>query len=124
MHEKAIIIGKLWAGLFLTLVAAFLIGGFGYAWNANSQGAVTQEKISGLEKNQTVITEAKLPERMVAVEQVVKSSNEKIDGVKLDVRDVKDDVKGMKDDIGRKLDMIVQNQMQIQMNPQRVSPAR
>ena len=104
MTHKVLAANKTVASIMIALITAGIISSVGFAWNANSQTAVMQDRVEKLDS-------AQLPERMVSLEQTVKNTNDKVDTVK-------EDVKEMRTDINRKLDMIVQNQMQ------NIKPAR
>ena len=49
-HDRAIILNRYWAGLLSSLLAALVIGGLGYAWNANAQIAVLRSDVDDLKK--------------------------------------------------------------------------
>lgn len=72
MHDKAVIVTRFWAGIISSVVAAAVIGGFCYAWNANAQIAVLQRDVNE-------INSARLDMRLVRLEEQVKASNEKLD---------------------------------------------
>lgn len=65
-HNKAIVISKWWAGIFAALATTSAISAFGFAWNANSQQAIVQEKVRAIE-------EARLPDRMARIEKGVEN---------------------------------------------------
>lgn len=68
-----------WVTIFTSIMSAFMIGGFVFAWNVNAQ-------VTGLEK----LDEAKLPERMAIIE------------TKLEI------LQDGQRDINRKLDIIIE----------------
>lgn len=72
MHDKALVISRFWAGIMSTVVAAAVVGGFAYAWNANAQIAVLQHDV-------TQITSANLDMRLTRLEEQAKATNEKLD---------------------------------------------
>lgn len=72
MRDKALIVSRFWAGIMSTVVAALVIGGFAYAWNANAQTAVLQRDVAA-------ITNANLDIRLTRMEEQLKNSNEKLD---------------------------------------------
>ena len=98
MHEKAIVISKWWAGIFAALAASSAVSAFGFAWNANSQNAVTQEKVRVVELQQQAMQN--VPERLARVEQTVQGTDKTVDS------------------INRKIDILVQSQIE------RVRPGR
>lgn len=99
-HNKVAIVGKWWGGIIAILVTTFAIGSFSFAWNTNSQQATTQMGLSYMQTQITGMQEAKLPERMATIEAVTKSTNDKVD-----------DIKEMQRESGRKLDLLVQGQI-------------
>jgi len=93
-HHKAIIINDWWAGILGTIIAACFLGSISFAWSANSEQAVLQDKVRKME-------EANLPERMARIEETVKSTDKTVD-----------DIKAMQRDMGRKIDILVQSQIE------------
>lgn len=97
-HNKAIIIGRWWAGLFATLAAASAVSAFGFAWNANSQQAVIKERVD-TQQSQLAALQG-LPERMARVEETVKSTDKTTDAMRQEQQA-----------ISRKIDVLVQDRL-------------
>lgn len=62
MTNKALVISPLFASVFATIASGAIIGGVGYAWNANADLAVLQRDIKQ-------IKDANLDVRMSVMEQ-------------------------------------------------------
>lgn len=110
-HNKAAIINKWWGGIIASIIVLFAAGSFSFAWNSNSQQASMKTSIGTVEAQISTIQESKLPERMASIEAGVKSTNDKVD-----------DIKEMQRDSNRKLDMLVQGQIddrRIELRPSR-----
>lgn len=85
-HDKAIVLSRWSAGILSALLSSFAVGGFTFAWSVNAQMQNVEE-----------LNEAKLPERMVKIEEQNKNMSNDIDEIKDDVKEVK-----------KKLDIIIQ----------------
>lgn len=97
MTHKALIITPFWASIAGAVFISAICGGFIYAWDAHSQADVMQSKLESIEQ-------AKLPERMAGIEVAVKSTNDKVDDVKI----AQQQQNTMQMDISRKLDVLVE----------------
>lgn len=71
-HEKAIVINKFWASVYATVIAAALLGGVAYAWQANAQIAVLQRDVNELNNANTNT-------RLARMEEQLKNVNDKLD---------------------------------------------
>ena len=63
-HDKAIIINKFWAGIIATIVTSFIIGGVGYAWNANAQISMLQSDVNDLKAAKLDVRLARMEEKL------------------------------------------------------------
>ena len=99
MTHKAIVINKWWAGVFAVLATTSAVSTFKFAWDANSQQAVTQSEVQTLKEQQRALQN--VPERLARVEQTVEGTDKTVDS------------------INRKIDILVQNQMQNNLKPAR-----
>jgi hypothetical protein len=74
-HHRAIVLTDFWAKVLSGLLVSCIIGGGGYAWNANAANARLQEKVESLEQ-------AKLPSRLDKLEVKVDDTKRSIDEMK------------------------------------------
>ena len=69
--SKVIAVTPFWATIFSSLIATSIIGGVGYAWSANADFKVLQERVETLQKTN-------IEPRLTTIEQQVKNTTETV----------------------------------------------
>jgi hypothetical protein len=75
MGHKVVAINGFWLTVISTLIASGILGGIGYAWNANAAFSILQNDVDTLKK-------ANITERLASIEQQVISVQERLQDVK------------------------------------------
>lgn len=60
--DRAIVVNKQWAGIFVALFVTLVVGTFSYAWAANAQIAVLQSDVNEMKQS-------RLSERLARMEE-------------------------------------------------------